>query len=148
MTSFGLWSVINTTWNTWFTTQYHMCVCIFKHIHNGVKNLITMYDNWELAKFSIYSLIGLHICILWRGVRTMSIYDNKLSSFTHGKVCAQMGSGQPRKCTTSDFHAVLFWFVYDKTDCSIISRWLRNVLSVSPSMRDDWETSSSFKKHC
>jgi hypothetical protein len=34
-------------------------------------------------------------------------------SFTHGKVCAQMGSGQPRKCTTSDFHAVLFWFVYD-----------------------------------
>jgi hypothetical protein len=57
---------------------YHMCVCIFKHINNGVKNLITMYDNWELAKFSIYSLIGLHICILWRSVRTMSIYDNKL----------------------------------------------------------------------
>jgi hypothetical protein len=33
--------------------------------------------------------------------------------FTHGKVCTQMGSGQPSSCTTSDFHAVLFWFVYD-----------------------------------
>jgi hypothetical protein len=30
-----------------------------------------------------------------------------------GKVCTQMGSGQPIVCTTSDFHAVLFWFVYD-----------------------------------
>ena len=34
-------------------------------------------------------------------------------SFTHVKVCTQMGSGQPSVCTTSDFHAVLFWFVYD-----------------------------------
>jgi hypothetical protein len=34
-------------------------------------------------------------------------------SFTHGKVCTQMGSGHPSVCTTSDFHAVLFWFVYD-----------------------------------
>ena len=24
-----------------------------------------------------------------------------------------MGSGHPSVCTTSDFHAVLFWFVYD-----------------------------------
>jgi hypothetical protein len=24
-----------------------------------------------------------------------------------------MGSGQPNVCMTSDFHAVLFWFVYD-----------------------------------
>jgi hypothetical protein len=24
-----------------------------------------------------------------------------------------MGSGQPSVCTTSDFHAVLFWFVYE-----------------------------------
>ena len=29
------------------------------------------------------------------------------------KVCTQMGSGQPSVCKTSDFHAVLFWFVYD-----------------------------------
>jgi hypothetical protein len=34
-------------------------------------------------------------------------------SLTHGKVCTQMGSGHPSVCTTSDFHAVLFWFVYD-----------------------------------
>jgi hypothetical protein len=32
---------------------------------------------------------------------------------THVKVCTQMGNGQPSVCTTSDFHAVLFWFVYD-----------------------------------
>ena len=37
----------------------------------------------------------------------------RLPLFTHGKVCTQMGSGQPSVCTTSDFHAVLFWFVYD-----------------------------------
>jgi hypothetical protein len=29
------------------------------------------------------------------------------------RVCTQMGSGQPSICTTSAFHAVLFWFVYD-----------------------------------
>ena len=33
--------------------------------------------------------------------------------FYQNKVCTQMGSGQPSVCTTSDFHAVLFWFVYD-----------------------------------
>jgi hypothetical protein len=36
-------------------------------------------------------------------------------SFTHVKVCTQMRGGQPSVCTTSDFHAVLFWFVYDNS---------------------------------
>ena len=28
------------------------------------------------------------------------------------KACARMGGGRPNVCTTSDFRAVLFWFVY------------------------------------
>ena len=43
----------------------------------------------------------------------MKVFTSQNDSFTHGKVCTQMGSGHPSVCTTSDFHAVLFWFVYD-----------------------------------
>ena len=34
-----------------------------------------------------------------------------LASFARGRVCARMGGGRPGVCTTSDFRAVLFWFV-------------------------------------
>ena len=142
MTPFGLWSVINTTWNTWFTTQllYHMCVCIFKHIHNGVKNVITMYDNWELTKFSIYSLIGLHICILWRSVRTMSIYDYNLSncctSIVSGIICDSVISDVVIKKSFSSFimdiyiiHRFIFKLISKDLYYSVFFNWFAVYIS-------------------
>jgi hypothetical protein len=49
--------------------------------------------------------------IHWRKVLVSFCFGSCLASqndsFTHGKVCTQMGSGQPNRCTTSDFPAVL-----------------------------------------
>ena len=50
-------------------------------------------------------LIGGTICFRLKGHLA-----SQNDSFTHGKVCTQMGSGHPSVYTTSDFHAVLFWF--------------------------------------
>jgi hypothetical protein len=44
-------------------------------------------------------------------------------SFTHGKVCTQMGSGQPNVCTTSDFHAVLFCVWYLSSSEAYTNNW-------------------------
>jgi hypothetical protein len=54
----------------------------------------------------------------WRGQRH---YDSPSRTQTNTTMVPQglgasekkIGSGHPSVCTTSDFHAVLFWFVYD-----------------------------------
>ena len=99
-----------------------------------------MYDNWELTKFSIYSLIGIHICILWRSVRTMSIYDNTLfnccTCIVSGIICDSVLSDVVIKKSFSSFimdiyiiHRFIFKLISTDLYYSVLFNWFAVYIS-------------------
>jgi hypothetical protein len=98
-------------------------ICILDKRHRHRENPKS-YKRWVDHFPSVYRLS--HVQPIKKPVRTLSIFmsmafvkdangisfKNRLKGHINWHK-VKMGSGQPSVCTTSDFHAVLFWFVYD-----------------------------------